>query len=89
MGRWAEDFGFWMLDVGFMEEVERSFLQRSRRRKWCEGEKVGKEFRIRKIKIQRRLSGQHIGVAKTLDTTCCTHKEKTATYSKVVHTFAT
>ena len=40
--RWAEDFGFWMLDVGFMGEVERSFLQRSRRRKWCEGEKVGK-----------------------------------------------
>ena len=42
MGRWAEDFGFWMLDDGFMGEVERSFLQRSRRRKWWEGEKVGK-----------------------------------------------
>ena len=39
MGKWEGgrrilDFGFWVLDVGFMEEVERSFLQRSRGRKW-------------------------------------------------------
>ena len=30
--RWAEDFGFWILDVGLMEKVERFEERGSRRR---------------------------------------------------------
>ena len=55
--RWAGDFGCWMLDDGFMEEVERSFPERSRRRKWCEGEKVGKWESVREREGERERGG--------------------------------
>jgi hypothetical protein len=51
-------------------------------------EKSEKKLNIRKIKIQRRKSGQYIGVAKSLDTTSCISKRKSPCYSKVVHTIA-
>jgi hypothetical protein len=51
-------------------------------------EKSEKKLNIRKIKIQRRKSGQYIGVAKSLDTTSCIRKRKSPIYSKVIHIFA-
>ena len=49
--RWSEDFGFWMLDDGFMGEVERSFLQRSRRRRAL------REFKL-KLKLKLKCAGR-------------------------------
>jgi len=48
-------------------------------------EKSEKELRIKKIKIHRRRSGQHMGVTKILDTRCSTRKIKSPIYSKVIH----
>lgn len=51
-------------------------------------EKSEKKLNIRKIKIQRRKSGQYIGVPKTLDTIYGAYKRKDPIYSKLVHIFA-
>jgi hypothetical protein len=82
----GEKGGAWALATGGVSAIGSGVG--GRKILWAR-EKSEKEFRIKKIKIQRRLSGQHIGVTKTLGTTYCTHKEKTPIYSKLVHTIAT